>query len=306
MLRWIPEQRPHVLTMFTIGSAEIQNQFKDKSTAIVTTTTIEYVDMAVNWFLSLKRVGLDDISVVVCYDRQSYDILKDHNIPCGYLNVGTFPLSSEGEWYEMEKRVQYRGAQIFLDYFDLNLVKTDSDIFFFKNFVNKLAEETILEYDVSVCSDKRFDKYIQNRQKDKIITLNYDRTKTDDWGISDQVKYGELCGSISYIPKRSRDRVRKYIEHVTSEDTLEAYPRLSYSGSAQAVWNDAASQHKFRIKKLSVYDFPNGSLWKVPYLQEAIRDTCYSIHYNFHSHAAPTQRFLEKRDAMIHNNHWLL
>ena len=157
-----------------------------------------------------------------------------------------------------------------------------------------------------VSSNRRYDKFNHKRKKNHIISVEADRKEVIDWGESDQAKYGDVNGSLCYIPHRTSDKVVKFHEELADDDYLKQFPVCHYSGSAQRIWNQAVREKGIRIKVLSVFDFANGSVWKVPYLKDLIKERAYSIHYNFHSNAAPINRVSEKKAAMIKNGHWLL
>lgn len=291
--------------MFTLGSEAVEQKLTNKKYAIVSTTTIEFADMAANWYKSLQAIGLESFAIVVAYDLASYNKLNDYGVTCGYLDVGIFPRDTDGEWYEMEKRTNYLGAILILKHFNINVIRTDTDIFFFKNFIPKFEDEDNNELDMIVCSDRRFDNFTPVRKKNHVVTINV-HGQAEDWGESDQSKYGDTNGTICYIPARSRQRVIDFHNSISEESYLKQFPSNQYAGCAQRIWNYAVKEKELRVKVLSIFDFPNGSIWKVPYLRESIKETCFSVHYNFHSHAAPIQRFKEKKEAMIKNGHWLL
>jgi hypothetical protein len=205
----------------------------------------------------------------------------------------------------MEKRTNYLGAIVILKHFNINLIRTDTDIFFFKNFIPKFEDEDNNDLDMIVCSDRRFDTFTPARKKNHVVTINV-HGQAEDWGESDQSKYGDTNGTICYIPTRSRQRVIDFHNSISEESYLKQFPTNQYAGCAQRIWNHAVKEKELRVKVLSIFDFPNGSIWKVPYLRESIKETCFSVHYNFHSHAAPIQRFKEKKEAMVKNGHWLL
>lgn len=292
--------------MFTLGTDSVVKKLYNKKTAIVATTTYEFVEMAINWYRSLSLLGLQSEAIIVAYDTQSYDVLNNLNISCPFVDVGFFSRKTDGEWYEMEKRTNHIGASIILKNFNINVVRSETDIFFLKNFIPKFEQEDSDDIDMIVSSDRRYDKFNHKRKKNHIISVEADRKEVIDWGESDQAKYGDVNGSLCYIPHRTSDKVVKFHEELADNNYLKQFPVCHYSGSAQRIWNQAVREKGIRIKVLSVFDFANGSVWKVPYLKDLIKERAYSIHYNFHSNAAPINRVSEKKAAMIKNGHWLL
>lgn len=291
--------------MFSAGSEIITNKLNGKEYAIVSTTTYEFVEMALNWYKSLTLIGLEKYAVVIAYDLESYEFLNSKNVSSAYLNIGFFPRSTQGEWFEMEKRTNHLGAKVIFSNFDINLIRTDTDIFFFKDFISKFNSEASLDYDMLACSDKRYDPFTYKRIKNHIVTVN-NNLQIENWGESDQSKYGDTNGTICYVPLRSRDKVIKFHDSLIDPEYIKKFPQNDYSGCAQRLWNHAVKEQDLRVKILSIFEFTNGSVWKVQYLREEIKDRVYSVHYNFHSNAEPLQRFKDKKQAMIENGHWLL
>jgi len=292
--------------MFTLGNDLVIQNFHNKEYAIVATTTYEFVEMAINWYKSLLRIQLAHLALIISYDIESYDRLNNIGIPSAFLDVGHFSRKTDGEWYEMEKRTHHIGIMTILSNFKINIIRSETDIFFFKNFLNKIINEDSPDYDMIVSSDRRYDKYNHKRKKGHIISVEHGKNIVKDWGLSDQAKYGEINGSLCYLPHRTRGRVIKFHNELADPTFLEQFPVAQYAGSAQRIWNQAVKEKGLRVKVLSVFDFANGSLWNVPYLKKIVEEKGYSVHYNFHSKAAPLERFNEKKEAMIKNGHWLL
>jgi len=294
------------MSIFDSGAGSLDSFIKNKSTVIITNTTYDFIEMVLNWYESLKRVNLHEIAFVIALDKKSYDTLQAKNIPCALIDA-RMENNTAAQWIENAKRFNPRGVLHLYKNYSFNLIHLDTDIVFFKNFIPKL-EQDATGYDMVMTSDRRFDTFTHKRVKDRIITVDYGKTTVSDWGLAEQAKFGEKNGAVMYLPQNTKEKNLAYLEKITSEEIYKKFPIGVQEGSLQTIANSKAliSETGVNIKVLSVYDFPNGSLWKVPYLRDQVKDTCYLVHYNFHSHAAPKLRLTEKIEAMKLYGHWYL
>jgi hypothetical protein len=294
------------MSVFDSGAEDLDRFITDKPTVIMTSTTCDFIEMLLNWYESLKRINLHNIVFAIALDTKSYNILQHNNIPCALIDA-KIENTTAAQWIENAKRFKPRGILHLYKKYPINLIHLDTDIVFFKNFIPKLEQEA-LGYDMVMASDRRFDMYTIKRVKDRIITVNHDKTTVSDWGLAEQAKFGEKNGAIMYLPQNTKEKNLEYLEKNTSEEMYKKFPIGVQEGSLQTISNSKTliEEAKIKINVLSVYDFPNGSLWKVPYLRDQIKDTCYLVHYNFHSHADPKIRLTEKIEAMKLSGHWYL
>jgi hypothetical protein len=294
------------MSVFDSGIDNVNNFFKNKKDALITSTTIEFVDMLLNWYESLKHVRLEKLAFAVALDKKSYDILQANSIPSALID-SNINNKTASQWIENAKIFKPKAVLYIYENYPVNLIHLDTDIIFFRNFIPRLAEES-LNHDMVMASDRRFDPFTYKRKKDQIITIDHNKKTVSDWGLAEQAKFGRKNGAVMYLPNSTKDKVLNYLKKNTSEEMYSKYPRGVQGGSLQTISNDRdlLEQSKIDINILSVYEFPNGSLWKIPYLREHIKDSCYLVHYNFHSHADPKKRLIEKIDAMKQYGHWYL
>jgi hypothetical protein len=294
------------MSVFDSGVDSLDSFIENKSTVIITSTTYDFIEMLLNWYESLRRVNLHEIAFVIALDTKSYDTLQSRNIPCALIDARV-ENNTAAQWIENAKRFKPRGVLHLYKNYPVNLIHLDTDIVFFKNFIPRL-EQDVVGYDMIMASDRRFDIFTHKRIKDRIITVDHGKTTVSDWGLAEQAKFGKKNGAIMYLPQSTRDKNLIYLEKNTSEEMYKKFPIGVQEGSLQTISNSKAliEETGININILSVYDFPNGSLWKIPYLREQIKDTCYLVHYNFHSHADPKNRVKEKIEAMKLFGHWYL
>lgn len=292
--------------MFTSGLKDLNAFLKGKSDIIMTSTTIEFCDMLLNWYYSLKKIGLADKAFAVALDKDSYSKLQKNNIPCAFIDTNIKNYTA-ADWIENAKYFKPKSIIYTYENYAVNVIHLDTDIVFFKDFIDKLKQES-LDHDIVMASDKRFNTFNNKRIKDKIITVNSDKKSVTDWGLAEQAKFGEKNAAIMYLGQEKREKNLYYLKRNISEELYSKFPRGVQEGSLQTISNckELLEETKIKIKLLSVYDFPNGSLWQVPYLREYVKDSCYLVHYNFYSHADPKQRLQEKIQAMKKFGHWYL
>lgn len=294
------------MSVFDSGLENVNTFINNKKNVLITSTTIEFIDMLLNWYESLKHVGLNNLAFAVALDKQSYDILQSKGIPSALID-SQISNNTASQWIENAKRFKPKAVLYIYENYPVNLIHLDTDMIFFKNFIPRLEEEAA-GYDMVMASDRRFDPYTYERKKDKIITVDHGKKNVSDWGLAEQAKFGKKNGAVMYLPGSTKNNVLRYLKKNTSEEMYNRFPRGVQEGSLQTISNDKTllEETGININVLSVYEFPNGSLWKIPYLKEHIKDTCYLVHYNFHSHADPKTRLMEKIDAMKQHGHWYL
>jgi hypothetical protein len=292
--------------MLDAGEEDLKGVVKNNTTIITTSTTIDFIDMLLNWYRSLSFLGLNHLVYAIALDKPSYTILQKNKIPCGLIDA-KLENNTAAQWIENAKVFKPKGVLHIYENYPVNLIHLDTDIVFFKNFIPRLQSESF-GYDMVMASDRRFNTYTHKRIKDRIITVDHNKKSTSDWGLAEQAKFGEKNGAVMYLPHVSRKNNLNYLKKNTSKEIYDKFPKGVQEGSLQTISNDKRllEETKINIKVLSVYDFPNGSLWSVPYLRESIKDTCYLVHYNFHSHADPKNRLKEKVEAMKLHGHWYL
>lgn len=279
---------------------------KEKEDVIVTSTTKEFIEMCHNWYISLEKINLHQHVLVIALDVISYEKLKKLNINTVLLDKN-LKNDTAAEWIENAKMVKGLGPIYIYENYNVNVIHLDTDIYFFKNFLPYLKQE-IVGYDIIMCSDRRFDPYNHKRQPNRIVTVNHDRKTVSDWGLAEQAKYGSKNGAVFFLSRSSKTKNLQFLKLHFSRDILNQFPKGTQDGSLQTMTNSKLFLDKtdVRIKVLDVFKFPNGSLWQIPYLRNKIKDSCYLVHYNYHSHSDPIQRQKDKISAMQKYGHWYL
>lgn len=279
---------------------------KGKKDIIVTSTTIEFIEMCNNWYTSLKKIGMSKLVVVFALDKKSYDYLLKKQIFTILLNT-KLTNKTAYDWIENEKKYKPVGPMFIFKNYKVNVIHLDTDIVFLKKFLNKLKQEC-RGYDLVMCSDKRFDYFNCKREYNKIITVNYDKKSISDWGLAEQVKFGEKNGAVFYLPHKKQNKILKFFELHFNTDILKNFKPGTQEGDLQTITNKLIKEKTvdLKIKVLDVFKFPNGSIWQVPYLRDKIKNSCYLVHYNYYAENAPKRRLIQKIAAMKKYGHWFL
>jgi hypothetical protein len=288
---------------------------KDKPYIYLTSLTKEFWEMGYNWVLSLKKIKQEHLSLIICLDEESYQKTKELNLNCVFLNVNIQKNNTMDEWFENEKNYKIIGPYQIAKNYNIDIIVSDTDIIFFKNPVEKLKQE-LLGYDFITISDKRFDPFLYNRKINKITLLDYDKISTTNIGDCPQIKNGIQNGCFSYLnlsEKKSKEKILNfYSVFVPNSDYYNEFYKTRSSKdtpedlSLQSIVNYRHKQLNMKVKTLNCFEFVNGSVWKIPYLKEKIKDNCYLVHYNFCDETNPLTVKNDKIKWMKENNHWFL
>jgi hypothetical protein len=304
---------------FTEGNEFLIEFLKDKQYIYLTSVTHEFCEMTLNWFLSLKNIGSSHLALVVCLDQKSYKFMLSCNIPCVYLNCDIESNDTGEHWIENEKKYKLIGLYIIYKKHDVDCILSDVDIIFLKDPIDKIKSELSAEWDWVVMSDKEYNSFLPSRKRNRDVEVSENKTEIFDCGPTAQSLYGEQNGGFSYIynystskklgrnpEKDVADRLQFMKNFHKNSDYYKKFPTCTESGCLQTIVNQKTKELKLNIKILSCFEFVNGSVWKVPYLREKIKNSCYLIHYNFCSFLDPHKVLKEKIIRMKEFNHWYI
>lgn len=288
---------------------------KNKSYIYITSLTKDFWEMGYNWVLSLKRINQEHLSLIICLDEESYFILKQLNLNCVFLNTNIQKNNTMEEWFENEKNYKIIGPYQIAKKYNVDFIVSDIDIIFLKNPVEKLKKESI-DCDFITISDKRFDPFLYNRRVNEITLLDPEKKTTTNIGSCPQNKNGIANGCFSYLNlsnKNIKEKIlnfysvfipnSKYYNNFYKTRSLEDTPE---DLSLQSIVNYRYKQLNMKVKILNCFEFINGSIWKIPYLKEKVKNNCYLVHYNFCDETNPLTVKNDKIKWMKENNHWFL
>jgi hypothetical protein len=290
---------------FTLGEERIPTYLAKSDYLFTTTLSDEFISFGLNWYKSLAKINEHNNSLIICLNKPGYEILQRLKVPSVLLEVPNYKNENRADWIELEKFYKAAGPVYINQKYKKDIVFSDADIIFFKNPIPKLREEIAQGYDIVVISDKRFDPFVIGRKKGRLVMLNHDKKSTTDYGIQDQVLYGEPNGAFGYFPYG--EKVISLFSALTpTSEYARSFPTGIEAGAAQTIFNKRLKELNVKTKVLSVFEFPNGSVWKVPYLKEKIKDTCYIVHYNFCDLSDPLPSRDYKINWMKQDGTWLL
>ena len=124
--------RPNVEELI-LNKEFIFNFIKDKPYLYITTITETYVDMAHNWFLSLKRVNQDHLVLIGALGKECFSKLEELGIPSALINVDFSKNETKQDWIENTKNTKLILFEYLVINFNIKFFTSDVDIFISKN-----------------------------------------------------------------------------------------------------------------------------------------------------------------------------
>jgi hypothetical protein len=300
-----------MITEFTEGNEFLAEYLKNRSYIYLSVITNEFAEMAHNWFISLKNINQHNNALVIALDRKCYDELLSYNIPCVFLDAGIKSNKSMSEWIENEKAFKMAGILHIVEKYKMSFIYSDVDIVFLKDPTEKL-KETIVGHDFVLMSDKRFDPFVTKRKLNELIEISSDKKIILNHGQTHQSKIGTDNAGFCYLeitPERE-ESAKKFVDcyKVFYKDSpyFENHDKGIETGDIQSLSIKRYKESGLKLKVLNTFEFVNGSIWKVPYLNKRVKDTCYIVHYNFTNEGTPQEIKNNKIEWMKQNNHWYL
>lgn len=283
---------------------------KNKPYLYVTTITDTYVDMAYNWFLSLKKINQDHLVLIVAIGENCYQYLQKLNIPSIFLNLNIKNNNTKEEWVENEKKIKILLPIYIGKTYKIKFFHSDVDIFFNKNPYLYIEPYINDDYDIILMSDKRFDPFLPERKINEQTLISTDKMRVDYCGPTAQQIYGEENGGFCFvnINENNYKKLFECYEIFLNEEYLKSNSKGTEDVNLQSLVNKRFKEFDFKIKKLNCFDFANGSIWKIPYLNDKIKNTCCLVHYNFCEpyNLEPIPLKHKKIKWMKENNHWIV
>lgn len=265
---------------------------------IVSTVSINYLNLTLNWVENLNRFNLKDKILIFCIDDIIYNELKN-KINCLLVN-SNLNISSRSDWIEAEKKFKCIAPINYAKINPTNLLVCDVDTIFLKDPLKEFKERST-DVDIVTTSDRRYDSFHLQREHNKIITV--DKNKVIDWGHTDQFKYGEINGAVGYF-KYSENILQKF-DQMYSNKVISKYPKNIEKGAAQTIFNKEIKKTNLKVKILSVFEFANGSLLNVDYLKKKVIDSAIGMHYNF-CNPDPILGNIEKIEKIKKDGYWFI
>lgn len=282
---------------------------KDKNYIYVTTITKEYVDMAYNWYLSLKKCNQHDLVLIITLDDYTCSEVRNLGINSISIDFNLEQNNTKSEWIENEKKIKLIAPFYIVDTFKKPIFHSDVDIYFNKN-PYPIIEKYKNEHDLILMSDKRFDPFLPNRKLGVQSLISANKKQIDYCGSTAQQMYGEENAGFSFINIKEENH-KKYHDCFSvflNQNYLTQFSTGKEETNFQSLTNKRIKDSNFNIKKLNCFEFVNGSIWKIPYINNKIKDSCCMVHYNFCEpfDMTPLETKLKKIEWMKENNHWLL
>lgn len=292
-----------MISKFTDNEDFLDSYVQDKKDLAITCVTNEYADMAYNWFLSLKNVKMDHLAVVVALDVKCYEFLLSKSVPCVLLDYKIDKNQTYEQWKKNEKYIKSDAPFYMASKYKTNTIHSEVDIIFLKNPIEKLKIEASSEYDLLCVSDKRFDMFTPNRNKDYVVHIDKIKGEVTQYEKTYQSKYGIENFGFSY--HAYNENTLNFWRNLLSDSSyIKKFPDDSEEGNIQTILIKAIREFDIRVKVLNPYEFVNGMLWQIPYLRKKVQDKCYIIHYNGLDGNSPLESKQLKIDFMRKFGHW--
>jgi len=292
------------MEFFTDGNEFLKQYLNNKEYIYITSLTHEYIEIARNWYESLKHINSNHLALVIALDEKCYKAMNIFNIPSVYWDAKIKSNKTYFEWIETEKKTKICGPLHIAKTFKVDILHSEVDIVFLKNPIQRLKQEIINGYDMTVISDKRFDQFHPNREQGIISHID-NEGKVNLYGESYQKRYGIQNFGFSYMPTNQKNiNFWNDLSDISSE-FMKKFKNNDESGWLQTILIEKLKKSNIKAKIMSAFEFANGSVWSNSILKEKIKDNVYLVHYNFCKNDLKLKRD-QKIFLMKQNNHWYI
>jgi hypothetical protein len=283
---------------------------KDKKYVYITTITESYIDMTYNWILSLKKIKQDHLVLIGAVGKNCYKKLKKININCVLIDKKIKSNKTKFDWIENEKKIKTILPLYIAKKFKIKFFHSDVDVFFNKNPFNYIKKFLNDDIDIFLMNDKRFDPFLPERKINVQSLISTDKFRVDYCPPTAQQLYGEEDAGFSFfnIKQNNLKKILDCFKVFNNKNFYKNKIKGEESVNLQTLTNERIKKFNLKIKKLKCFDFVNGSIWKIPYLNAKIKNTYCIVHYNFLEpfDLDPITSKELKINWMKQNNHWLL
>jgi len=210
---------------------------ENNKTLFLTITNYGYLHITLNLLKNLSNFGLDKRILIFCFDRKSYETLKELKFQCYLFTDKYLDLYSKGD--NFFGHICYYKLDIFYKLLELNynFIYTDSDIIFLQNPINNFLEWEHDENDIFILNDSKDNKseypgtgflYVKNNNR-TIKSLNhYNRTSIN---MFENKKYNNYDSSyfnmfvkyeckIVYLPQNKYTNYSYYLDNVNKLNNI--------------------------------------------------------------------------------------
>jgi hypothetical protein len=285
----------------TEGKDFLDSYLENKDFFIFSLITDDFVDLAINWFLHLKKLNLNENCFLVCLNHNAYLKLKHINIPCIFYKTD---ISFQNIEQEETGKIKYEIAYFLYSHYKKDAIHSDVDIVFLKNPIDELKKQSE-NYDLLGINNQNFKPIAFINNKD--YELNIEK----GWEYND---FFNFC----YFPYNEKNitiaNVAKNKMNILAQKVLAKTKQI-----------DIYSQLDLKIKLLNPLYFSNWSYIKHNSIKNKIFENSYLVHYNFMDYDELPEiqnlykdtifpknenelieKMLYKIILMKKNNHWLL
>jgi hypothetical protein len=239
----------------TADTEFLDNFVRNKQNIIIAFARMEYHEIVYNWFLHLKKHGLDTRALLICLDRDLYEFAKRKNIPTIHVNqdavvssINTNPVKNA--WKQPFHICQALVIEHITQKYNIDLIQLDVDMCVMKkDLVEQIYLEVEPDYDVCIYTNVKFSDLRQLE-------------------ISASQNGGMILLWRPLFVKKFIDNIKK-----GSELNLDA-------PDTNSTLENIGEIFKIKGKKLHPFLFTNTTFWVVDDLRRVLTHVSYAVHFN--------------------------
>jgi hypothetical protein len=242
-----------LIPAFTDGNTYILKYLANKHIIITTCTSKNYIRLAHNWFLHLKKQNLDGLALICCLDEESYLYTLKYKLPSVYLDqelsIKKFKPMAFGNAYKVKHhvcRVAFLIPHLIYTY-NVDVIYTDTDMIVLRDPTKKLYEETNDSYDTCIYTNKTYEDILMGK---------------DDYNK----------GGIPLL--WTKNFIEKFYKG------CEGLPNFNLDTNTVISYDILLKNLGIKTKPLNPFQFTNKTIWDRENLKYIIKNNCYMLHYN--------------------------
>lgn len=258
----------------------LTNLSNNNKELIICVASVEYKQLAHNWFLNLKKIGLDNQSIVICLDFNILNYLKQNNVNCMHYSenmITTLDVEKIKNFYTLPHEILcVLIVESLFKQYNFNLVLSDVDMIFLKNPFSYFYEN--LNDDGDCC-------FFQNIDFKEVM---FSTNKT--------------LGNILFYKKTAYYKIQDAINNLNSIDMNNLDLQ------------EIKTNFNLNIKTLNKSYFIHSSFLDVNFAKEIFEKNAYCVHYadtldktvKYGSNDNLKICIDRKINDMKKNNHWII
>ena len=269
-----------LIDSLTEGDDFVRSYFVEKTEMYVTFISVDYTEMAKNWYEHLKRLNLHNNAIVICLDKKAYDAMQYFGIPSAFADENH--LAAFFKHPSIYFTLKHQVSKVLVLYYfnelfpNTDIVFTDVDMIFLKPPIATLRTELSGGYDGCVFIDKYYEDIALQRDKNS--------------------GYG---GNIIFWQKNAFAKIFSSSAVIDASDPIIGIK----------VFEEAFN---LKLKHLNSFLFTLSEIWNRDHIRNIIKDKTIAIHYSMAADVDSLSRtdfesqIRQKINLMKQYGHWLI